>query len=46
MLGKERDNENMGDKIVCERRFDEGLRMFKGETIGAIRTIDSGEISE
>lgn len=39
---KERDNEDMGDKIVCERRFDEGLRMFKGETIGAIRTIDSG----
>ncbi len=29
-------------KIVCERRYDEGLRTFKDNTIGAIRTIDSG----
>lgn len=36
----------MKDKIVCERRMDEGLRLFKGETIGTIRTIDSGEINE
>lgn len=34
------------EKIVCERRIDEGLRVFKGETVGTIRTIDSGEISE
>ena len=30
------------NKIVCERRTDEGLRTFKGEIIGTIRTIDSG----
>lgn len=30
------------NKIVCERRTDEGLRSFRGETIGTIRTIDSG----
>ena len=30
------------EKIVCEKRTDEGLRTFKGETIGTIRTIDSG----
>lgn len=29
-------------KIVCERRYDEGLRTFKDGTVGAIRTIDSG----
>ena len=33
-------------KIVCERRIDEGLRTFKNDTIGTIRTIDSGEIKE
>ena len=26
--------ENMSEKIVCERRMDEGLRVFKGDTIG------------
>ena len=31
------------EKIVCEKRTDEGLRTFKGETIGTIRTIDSGD---
>lgn len=29
-------------KIVCEKRMDEGLRTYKNETIGTIRTIDSG----
>lgn len=29
-------------KIVCESRTDEGLRTFKDETVGTIRTIDSG----
>ncbi len=29
-------------KIVCERRYDEGLRTFSDDTIGAIRTIDAG----
>ena len=29
-------------KIVCERRTDEGLRTFKDNVVGTIRTIDSG----
>lgn len=29
------------EKIVCEQRCDEGLRFFKGDTIGTIRTIDA-----
>lgn len=29
-------------KIVCESRTDEGLRTFRDEVIGTIRTIDSG----
>lgn len=34
-------------KIICERRMDEGLRTFKDEAVGTIRTIDSGgEIKE
>lgn len=33
-------------KIVCERRYDEGLRTFKDGTVGAIRTIDSGGRNE
>lgn len=33
-------------KTVCERRMDEGLRVFKDNTIGTIRTIDAGEINE
>ena len=28
--------------MICERRYDEGLRTFKDETIGAIRTIEAG----
>lgn len=30
------------EKIVCEQRTDEGLRTFKENVIGTIRTIDSG----
>lgn len=29
-------------KIVCEQRCDEGIRTFKNEVVGTIRTIDSG----
>lgn len=29
-------------KMICERRMDEGLRTFKNDVVGAIRTIDSG----
>ena len=32
----------MTNKIVCERRYDEGLRTFQNGTIGTIRTIDAG----
>lgn len=32
----------MTNKIVCERRYDEGLRTFSDNTIGTIRTIDAG----
>ena len=33
---------NKEPKIICERRYDEGLRFFKGNVCGTIRTIDSG----
>jgi len=29
------------NKLVCEQRCDEGLRFFKGDYIGTLRTIDS-----
>ena len=29
-------------KAICERRCDEGLRVFSGDYVGAIRTIDAG----
>lgn len=29
-------------KIVCEQRSDEGIRMFKNDNVGTIRTIDTG----
>lgn len=32
-------------KIVCERRYDEGLRVFSGDYVGTIRTVNSGEIN-
>lgn len=34
------------DKIVCERRTDEGLRTFKDDVCGTIRTISAGGINE
>lgn len=34
------------EKVVCEKRVDEGLRTFKDDAIGTIRTIDSGVINE
>lgn len=30
------------DKIVCEERCDEGLRFYSDNTVGTLRTIDSG----
>lgn len=30
------------DKVVCEQRSDEGLRFFKGDYCGTIRTIEAG----
>lgn len=33
---------NKMNKLVCERRMDEGLRTFKDDVIGTIRTIDAG----
>lgn len=35
-----------GMKAVCEKRSDEGLRTFKDDVIGTIRTIDSGVTNE
>lgn len=29
-------------KIICEQRCDEGIRYFKDNVCGAIRTIDGG----
>lgn len=34
------DEEDM--KIVCERRSDEGIRFFRDNVCGTIRTIDGG----
>lgn len=33
-------------KIVCEERTDEGLRTFKNDVCGTIRTIESGGARE
>ena len=33
---------NRQPKIICEQRSDEGLRFFKNNVCGTIRTIDSG----
>ncbi len=33
-------------KIVCERRCDEGVRFFKDNVCGTIRTIDGGGTRE
>lgn len=36
------ESENHMNKLVCERRMDEGLRTFKDNVCGTIRTIDAG----
>ena len=36
------ESEEANVKIVCERRCDEGVRFFKDNVCGAIRTIDGG----
>lgn len=33
-------------KIVCEQRCDEGVRFFKDDVCGTIRTIDGGGTRE
>lgn len=35
-------SEDMDNKVVCERRMDEGLRTFKDGVCGTIRTISAG----
>ena len=30
------------DKIICEKRCDEGIRFFENDSCGSLRTIDSG----
>ena len=42
LLEQWKGNHMDNSKIVCEERVDEGLRFFKGDTIGTIRTIESG----
>lgn len=32
-------------KTVCEFRYDEGLRFFKDDECGTIRTIDGGGVN-
>lgn len=34
------------NKMICEMRYDEGLRTFGDGTCGTIRTIDSGGVNE
>lgn len=34
------------NKLVCERRMDEGLRTFKHGVCGTIQTIDAGGVNE
>lgn len=36
------ESEEAGMKIVCEQRCDEGVRFFKDDVCGTIRTIDGG----
>ena len=40
------ESENHMNKLVCERRMDEGLRTFKDNVCGTIRTIDAGGVKE
>lgn len=34
------------DKTVCEHRYDEGLRFFRGDVCGTLRTINDGGARE
>ena len=36
------ESEEANVKIVCEQRCDEGVRFFKDNVCGTIRTIDGG----
>lgn len=36
------ESEEANVKIVCERQCDEGVRFFKDNVCGTIRTIDGG----
>ena len=40
------ESEEANVKIVCERRCDEGVRFFKDNVCGTIRTIDGGGARE
>lgn len=40
------ESEEANVKIVCERRCDEGVRFFKDNVCGTIRTIDGGGTRE
>lgn len=43
ILDKINESINQGnDRIICEKRTDEGLRFFKDNISGTLRTIDSG----
>ena len=33
-------------KVICEHRYDEGLRTFNDDVVGTIRTIESGGVNE
>lgn len=40
-LVKEKNMDNNKEKIICEQRCDEGLRFFKDNICGSLRTIDA-----
>lgn len=40
------ESEETNVKIVCEQRCDEGVRFFKDDVCGTIRTIDGGGAKE
>ena len=40
-LVKEKSMDNNKEKIICEQRCDEGLRFFKDNICGSLRTIDA-----
>lgn len=46
MLIEISESEEAHMKIVCEQRCDEGVRFFKDNVCGTIRTIDGGGTKE